>query len=227
MGRLVPHLERQFHLHRRAAVRPNRPPPSPHPPKPRTAPAPSAQRNGSAAHPPHRAPPTSSFRPILRFVVPRVEACARCRLCGGQAGAGCAGMPPDGRNGGFAAEGGGADAFHFRAEDSVQDHGLACLTAGHHSDVMQFGYPSEVVMPRQEPSHDTSRRSFIRDPQRATQHPHGDRRARLSPGFPFGKRGDPWRCCGAGLCRLALLGAGPCAGGPIHPAVHRAEADLR
>ena len=100
--------------------------------------------------------------------VPRVEACARCRRCGGQAGAGSAGMPSHGRNGGLPAEGPGADAFLFRAEDSVQDHGPACLTAGHHSDAMQFGYPSEVFMPRQEPSHDTSRRYFICDPQWAT-----------------------------------------------------------
>jgi len=90
-------------------------------------------------------PQAAPIRPI-GFVVPRVEACARCSRRGGETRAGFVGMPPDGRNGGLPAEGRGAgygrfrahsppapcpparrssDAFLIRAAHGVQDHGLA------------------------------------------------------------------------------------------------------
>ncbi len=121
------------------------------------------------------APPGLVDPPDAGYDVPRVEACATCRRCGGQAGAGRAGMSPHGRHGGLPAQGrgaghrrlcahsppascppagGGADAFLFRAEDSVQGHGAAGVTAGHRGGVIPIGWGMDGLVGREHGSAD-------------------------------------------------------------------------
>lgn len=100
---LPAHRDHSCDVQRTTASRPNRTPPPPptppYPPKSRTSPAHAARRNGSAPNPPRRAPPRRSARYWgLLFLGQKLR---RYRRCGGETGAGCAGMQPDGRNGGL------------------------------------------------------------------------------------------------------------------------------
>jgi len=116
------------------------------------------------------APPGHADLPDTGFDVPRVEACATCRRCGDQTGAGRAGMSPHGRHGGLPAQGrgaghrrlcahsppascppagGGADAFELRPADGVQSHGPAGLTAGHRGGVILIGWGMDGLVGRE------------------------------------------------------------------------------